>query len=177
MSEPALRLLDRDLPRVDMYSPDFRRRVLAVRKRVADDAAKAVRQEEIAQRKARREQLRREEIAKAIKAVADYEMTVNQARHFIADREHEAQIDVEGVPDEPRIPAINIIKDVATKYGLTVDIIRGQSRSVPVVKVRHEAMAKVHMARPDLSLPALGRIFNRDHTSILFALRKMGARK
>lgn len=183
MSEAALRLLDQDLPRVDMYSPAFRRRVLETRKIANAAAVKAAGQAEIALRRANREKaiadakaaLKAEkEMLKAAKAAQ--ELTFNLAEKIVAERMHQVQLVDEGIPIEPKTPAIDIIKDVASKYGLSVDIIRGRSRSGPVVAVRHEAMARVHVARPDLSLPALGRIFNRDHTSLLFALRKMGVR-
>lgn len=190
MSEASLRLLDQDLPRVDMYLPAFRRRVLDARREASDDAARASRKAEIALRKERRDKLRREEIARAHLLVSENErlkderdrafklidkLTASLTLKVAAMSNHQAQLASEGITDEIRIPAIDIIKDVAMKHGMTVAIIRGPSRSRSIVTARHDAMAKVHIARPDLSLPALGRIFHRDHTTLLHALRKIGA--
>ncbi|MBX3751922.1 MAG: hypothetical protein KF897_17725, partial [Opitutaceae bacterium] len=50
----------------------------------------------------------------------------------------------------------------------------GASRTRHVVEARFEAIRLVRAARPDLSLPAIGRLFNRDHTTILHALKRAG---
>jgi chromosomal replication initiation ATPase DnaA len=50
----------------------------------------------------------------------------------------------------------------------------GPSRARPLVQARFDAVAAVKMAYPGMSLPMLGRLFKRDHTSILAALRKSG---
>lgn len=175
MSEPALRQLDRDLPRVDMYSPAFRRRVTEARKREAEAVAKVIRDAEAYLRRVDRDNRREEAKAAALAMEAQNELTISEARKFAIQQKHEAQLVAEGIPpDEPLVPANDIINDVVTKYGIPVAVIRGPSRSKAVVAVRHEAISRVHLARPDLSLPALGRIFNRNHTSVLWALRKMG---
>lgn len=189
MSEAALRLLDQNLPRVEMYSPAFRRRVLDTRKRAAADEAKAAGEAEVALRKVNRakalqdakatRESEREMLMAARKMMKAREMAFDAAKKVVAAHVREAQLLDEGIPLEPlepHVPAIDIIKDTALAYGLSVAIIRGPSRSRHVVIARHEAMARVHVARPDLSLPALGRIFNRDHTTLLFALRKLGVR-
>lgn len=77
-------------------------------------------------------------------------------------------------PSEEKQPVIDIIRVVATKHGVSVTDIKSQTRTLHIVEARHEAMALVYRLRPDLSLPAIGRIFNRDHTSILHAVRKAG---
>lgn len=190
MSEAALRLLDRDLPRVDMYNPAFRRRVLDARKREAAETQKAAWLAETALRNAERENRRSEEIAMALALRAENERLRDKLEQIQVERDravkrvgelshvarYEAQLAEEGIQVEPRIPAIDIIKDIALRSGMSVARIRGPSRTKPLVAVRHEAMAAVHLARPDLSLPALGRIFHRDHTTLIFALRKMGVK-
>lgn len=53
----------------------------------------------------------------------------------------------------------------------------GASRNSAIVEARHTCVYAVHIARPDLSLPQIGKLFGgRDHTSILHCIRKM-ARK
>lgn len=72
----------------------------------------------------------------------------------------------------------DIIARVAFWHALTVADIMGKSRSDPIVACRHDAIVAVYLncrfegKRP--SLVKLGRIFGIDHTSCLFALRKMG---
>lgn len=76
--------------------------------------------------------------------------------------------------DKP-IPGERIIKAVALKHNVQVAAIMGPSKSGRIVAIRHEAMVRVYQARPDLSLPQIGKLFDRDHTSVLHALRKVRA--
>lgn len=63
-----------------------------------------------------------------------------------------------------------IIRLVGLKHGVSVEDIIGPRRSRNIVAARHEAIRLVKSHMPHLAYPAIGRIFNRDHTSILFAL-------
>lgn len=65
-----------------------------------------------------------------------------------------------------------IIAEVALKHGFAVEDILGRSRVKGLIVARHEAIHEVAKARPSMSLPQLGRIFNRDHSTILSALNK-----
>lgn len=67
-----------------------------------------------------------------------------------------------------------IITIVAEEYGLTYGDIIGHRRTRRYVQARFEAIAEVKRQKPHLTLPQLGKAFNRDHTSILHALQKMG---
>lgn len=73
-----------------------------------------------------------------------------------------------------RLSADLIIEDVAAECGLTPADIVGPSVRAHIVSARWRAVAEVKRAWPELSLPVLGKIFKRDHTTILNALRKMG---
>jgi chromosomal replication initiator protein len=69
-----------------------------------------------------------------------------------------------------------ILSTVAEATGVSVTEITGDKRSRPVVDSRHLAM---YLAREltDLSLPKIGeRIGNRDHTTVLHAVDKIGKR-
>lgn len=138
-------------PRV--FNPDFVRRVHAKRRMEAEKAAIA----EHARKEAERaEQWRR---------------TVENRRRQA--EEIEAQEHAEAMKDAP--PSVrSIIARIEVEYGLPEGSIVSGSRKAPVVKARFEAMARAREARPDLSLPALGRIFQKDHTTLIHALRKMG---
>jgi len=67
----------------------------------------------------------------------------------------------------------HIIMEVAIAHGVSYDDILGRSRARHLVAARHEAIYEVRKRRPHLSLPQIGRIFKRDHTTILHALRRM----
>lgn len=69
-----------------------------------------------------------------------------------------------------------IIAEVALAHRVTVEDILGHGKSAPLVKARHQAMVEVAIRRPAFSLPQLGKVFNRDHTTILHALQKFGIR-
>lgn len=70
-----------------------------------------------------------------------------------------------------RPAAREIIMRVAKWRGVQFTAILGTQRTRHIVAARFEAIRAVADARPDLSLPQLGRIFNRDHTSIIHALK------
>ena len=46
------------------------------------------------------------------------------------------------------------------------------SRTRPVVAARRDVIQAIRRLRPDLSLPAIGRFFGKDHTTILQALKQ-----
>lgn len=80
------------------------------------------------------------------------------------------------VPPKSTTPAVAqaTIDSIADDHGLTRNDILGRSRSPRVVRARHEAMARVRAL--GFSYPELGRIFNRDHTTIMQACRKLATR-
>lgn len=64
-----------------------------------------------------------------------------------------------------------IIEEVAAKYGVAVKEILSDRRARVLIPPRHEAMFRC-VAETHLSLPAIGRVFNRDHTSIGHAVMR-----
>lgn len=70
--------------------------------------------------------------------------------------------------------ARDIIAEVAERYNVPAAAITGESKTDEMVKIRDQAIAEVKLRRPDMSHSAIGRVFNRHHTTILHALRKMG---
>lgn len=77
-----------------------------------------------------------------------------------------------------RRPVREIVEDVLKAYpGIGWEEIVGVGRERRLVEPRHRCIAAVYEERKDLSLPALGRIFRRDHTSVLHAVNKRGARR
>lgn len=79
-------------------------------------------------------------------------------------------------PAQPivRKPSRQIIAEVAKAHGLTPEDLTGRKRYLPLVHARCEAMRKVKQERPALSFPQIGRMFNRDHTTVMHHLGKVG---
>lgn len=67
--------------------------------------------------------------------------------------------------------AEKLIGQVCEEFEVSRAELLGQSRNKDIVPARHEACWRIAKAT-SLSLPHLGSIFNRDHTSILHAIRK-----
>ena len=67
-----------------------------------------------------------------------------------------------------------VIARVALEMDVRIEDLLGPRRSVKLVEARHKAMIAVALERPKLSLPQIGRLFNRDHTTIIHALQKHG---
>ena len=64
-----------------------------------------------------------------------------------------------------------IIEEVAAKYDVPVKDILSDRRAKVLIPPRHEAMYRC-VAETPLSLPAIGRVFHRDHTSIGHAVMR-----
>ena len=166
MSEPALRLLDRDLPRMkNVFTPEFERR-MAIRQRMKHrpypamilklpPAPNVFRTKESKTRKVRNQ--RRELAAQAAAITA-------QTARLILD------------PLDRDRPVKAILLDVAREHGVSVEDIKSPCRAVFLVAVRHQAIARVYLAHhPQMSLPQIARAMGGlDHSSILHAVRKSG---
>lgn len=160
--------LERGLPRLEMRAPAL---IARQKRRIAQANASA---ENVA--------LRITETARveAERMLADAKV---EAARIIAIAMEQAAAIMENATDSlpedvaARLSAKDIIDITAHRHGLTTGDILGHRRCKAVVRVRHAAMAAVYLARPDMSLPQIGRAFKRDHTSILHALRKTGTYK
>ena len=76
---------------------------------------------------------------------------------------------------DPKAVVSRIKREVAARHGVTVEQIDGLSRRAKVNVARQEAIWLTH-ERSSLSLTHIGRLFNRDHTSVLWAIRQHEAR-
>jgi chromosomal replication initiator protein len=76
--------------------------------------------------------------------------------------------------DDTTVTASTIIATTATYFSVSPDELTGPSRSHALVTARQIA---VYLCREltDLSLPKLGQQFHRDHTTVLYAERKIRA--
>ncbi|PWJ80620.1 DnaA-like protein [Pseudaminobacter salicylatoxidans] len=76
----------------------------------------------------------------------------------------------------PRDDLMRIIDLVARMHGARGDEIFSAAKSNRVAYARQAAICAVKVARPDMTLMHVGRVFGRDHTTILSAMRKRGFR-
>jgi chromosomal replication initiation ATPase DnaA len=67
-----------------------------------------------------------------------------------------------------------VIGRIAQEHGSTLDEVLSHSRVKHVVRARHLAMRAIIEANPELSFPHIGRLFNRDHSTVMSAIGKMG---
>ncbi len=86
----------------------------------------------------------------------------------------EAQARRKGFTDKQQ--AKRIIARVAENYGYLPSDITGDVRTALLVIARHKAMYAVHRITRR-SLPWTGRVFDRDHTTVLHAIRKVESRR
>lgn len=95
---------------------------------------------------------------------------------LVADPLTGGPVESYGPPAEPmvRVPLIGrdkrIMREVAQAHRVSVDDMIGPRKHRVVYQARREAMARI---RDELgfSFPKIGRLFNRDHTSVLAACR------
>ena len=76
-------------------------------------------------------------------------------------------------PENPYRVAKGIIKTVSDETRVSIEQIRSKLRPAPIAAARQECMYRI--ARDTaLSVSQIGRIFDRDHTTVIHALHKMG---
>jgi len=65
-----------------------------------------------------------------------------------------------------------ILDKVSAKYGITADDLKGKKRNKEIVNPRHIAVF-ITRKLTELSLPAIAKIFDRDHTTIMASLKNI----
>lgn len=70
-------------------------------------------------------------------------------------------------------PSADYVRRMAARgFDVTVEELRGRSRERPLVEYRQITMAAIRRLTP-LSLPAIGREFYRDHTTVIHAIERV----
>ncbi len=64
-----------------------------------------------------------------------------------------------------------VLAKVASITGVDAEVMRSRTRRQPVTYARQVAMW--HMHRAGYSMPKIGRFFNRDHTTVLHACKRV----
>lgn len=73
---------------------------------------------------------------------------------------------------EPIGVMARIAADAAVRNNISVAQIRGGAKTGEIVLARWECYKEAYES--GFSLPQIGRFFNRDHTTVLYGLRRMG---
>lgn len=95
-------------------------------------------------------------------------LSENEALRGMID-DHELEI-----ISSPKRKVREIVQDVLNNYpDITWDEIISPRRNRALIPPRHECMRAVFKERPDMSFPQIGRIFRRDHTSVMWAVGKI----
>jgi chromosomal replication initiation ATPase DnaA len=71
-------------------------------------------------------------------------------------------------------PGLKIMREVCEKHGVAVSDIVSRRRTKDLVLPRHEIMWRIRHETP-ASLPQIGRLMRRDHTSVYHGIRKYEA--
>jgi len=79
---------------------------------------------------------------------------------------------IPGVPEAAQVPLVRILDLTARRFGVSLADIRGDSRERCHAVPRMIAMAAVydHLC---MSYPQVGRIFGRDHTTVMHARKRV----
>ena len=88
-------------------------------------------------------------------------ITIEMARENISD--------VISGQEPVKVTQDKIFHAVARKYGVTVEDIRGKRRTREIAQARHVCIYIMRTVT-DMSLPSIGRVFNRDHSTILSSI-------
>lgn len=70
-----------------------------------------------------------------------------------------------------RIHALETVLRLCKGYGVSFNSVISNSRYKTVVKARHHAWALIRNSM-DMSFPEIGEMWSRDHTSIIYGVRK-----
>jgi hypothetical protein len=76
-------------------------------------------------------------------------------------------------PMSRKITTRDVIMAVADRYAIRVDYMMGRRRFREYVRPKQIALYLTRELCPRLSLPQIGRAFNRDHTTVLYAIGKI----
>lgn len=161
------------------FNPEFARKVWE--RRAAEERARKVEaQAELLEAKKAERQRERESVARMrmeARARAEAEEEQRRIDRIQLDRLKHMTHN-EAKDDEYKgMTAKEIIATIAVEGGMTYDDLVGVSRSTRIVAVRHRAIIEVYRQKPAMSFTQIGDAFNRDHTSILAALKKAGVRR
>ena len=86
-----------------------------------------------------------------------------------------AELRIQQAGDTLDVRPGRILVHVAEDWDVSIVDLTGPSRAVPLVHARHVAMYLLRR-HTELSLPAVGKLVNREHTTVLGGVRKVEGR-
>lgn len=137
--------------------PEFVQRVWAKRRAAESDAARAKELEEMDRRASR---------------LARQKLLAGAVRRSVEQQEQGRQDRLAEIADRHVKTSVDIIMVTAAQRGYTLDEVISPNRSRHLCSVRDACIRVVADAKPHLSLKQIGRLFRRDHTTIIHSLRK-----
>ena len=138
-------------------------------------------------RRQKDERKRKENAEKKAHSLAEMkrkrEEMLAEARLILENREKQAEIigkyrtiTVRSFDDDLPNLAVDYVKRRALEFGVPYGQIIGPTRLKHVSEARQLITSEVYLKYPHLSLLKIGHVMNRDHTSILWSLRRQGVR-
>lgn len=150
------------------YSPAFLKQVYAKRKRQRTKKQSLAAKNRIDKRQdaeryinRKREECEAVTAAKRIEAQRRADAAIGQYRMIEILKPNGEEV------KQKRQTILSIILEVSAETGISPDEIKGPKRAKAIVRARHDAVYRTLTRRPDLSLPQIGKAFNRDHTTIM----------
>ncbi len=176
---PAFLRAVRERRRLQGKSPEVIAQEKAVKAdRVAEaKAARATRRAAAAKAARARARAKAGKAPKAPRPPCPADIEVKEARAALADRVFEINRVTASLvfdPADALLTAAQIIQAVGDEFGVTVEAIKSERRTNLLVAVRRRAIVRVFLAKPKASLPMIGKWFDRDHTTIMWSLQRVG---
>ena len=112
-------------------------------------------------------------------AIAGVKRTIRPSKYQrppAAKLEAVATVSRKWLEKRPRVSIAAIIEAVAAETGVEIFEIKGPVQGQPIVLARHIA-AHLAVKHTGLSLPQIGRALNRDHSTVLYADRRVRERR
>lgn len=69
------------------------------------------------------------------------------------------------------LPLHAILIEICAKHNLTVHELRSERKARPLARARQEFFWRAKL-ETEASLPGIGRMLNRDHTTVLYGIRE-----
>lgn len=91
-------------------------------------------------------------------------VTVSKAREWVSDM-------ISATP-KTEVTVDRIMAIIAQKYSVSVDDLKSRKKSADIVNARHKCVYLIRTLT-DLSTPQIGRIFSRDHSTIINSIKNV----
>jgi len=101
---------------------------------------------------------------RALSFLKGEQITIDLARKVVSD--------ILSVPETPTITYNKILKIISKRFSIPEEDLIGKKRSQEIVRPRHLSIYLIRRLT-DMSLPAIAKIYNRDHTTIMASIENV----